>query len=49
MTKFVLTMHIEADDEDGITEQDIRDALYYAGGDVPFRFEITSITETPEV
>lgn len=41
MKVYTLTMRIEADDE--INEEQIREELYMAGGDVPFGFDITSL------
>lgn len=43
MKVYTLTMRIEVDDEDDPTPQDIRDAFYDAGGDLPFGFDITTI------
>lgn len=43
MKTYTLVMQIEADDD--INPTQIREELYDAGGDVPFGFEITSITE----
>jgi hypothetical protein len=40
---YTLTMTIEADDD--VNPAQIREALYDAGSDVPFGFEITAIEE----
>lgn len=45
MAKFVLTMEIDAPDEYGLTAQSIRDAVYEAGEELPFSFDITDIKE----
>ncbi|MFH8483624.1 hypothetical protein [Streptomyces sp. NPDC018055] len=46
MKTYILTMRIEADDD--VNPDQIREELYDAGGDVPFGFDITAVTETEE-
>lgn len=48
MKRFVVVASVGADEEDEVTEQVIRDVLYGAGGDFPFEFEITSVSEVSE-
>lgn len=43
MADYELIMRIETDEEDGISADDVRDAVYQAGGDWPFSFEIISV------
>lgn len=42
MKTFILTMRIQADDD--VTAEQIREEIYDACPDVPFGFDITSIT-----
>jgi len=46
MPTYTLTMSIESDSD--ITPDQIRDELYNAGENVPFSFDITTITETEQ-
>lgn len=43
MKIWTLTMRIETEDEDNFTDVDIRSAVYEAGGDLPFGFDITDV------
>ncbi|MFJ6238910.1 hypothetical protein ACIQH0_33065 [Streptomyces griseus] len=44
MPTYILTMRIEA--ESDVTPDQIRDELYNAAEDVPFGFDVTTITES---
>lgn len=43
MKTYTLTMRIEADDD--VAPEQIREAIYDAGVDVPFGFEVTALEE----
>ncbi|MGW2739149.1 hypothetical protein ACWC4D_33740 [Streptomyces sp. NPDC001288] len=43
MKTYILTMRVEADDD--VNEAQIREEIYDACPDVPFGFEITSVSE----
>lgn len=49
MKNFTLIMHIEADDDNGdATEPLIREAVYAAGDQLSFSFDITSVADATE-
>lgn len=45
MASYLITARIETDDQDDLTMQDIRDALYHAGGDLPFTFTVITMKD----
>lgn len=44
--KYRLVMEIEAPEEYGLTEQDVKDAIYEACEEVPFTFDVLSVEKS---